>query len=834
MAVVLKSAQITAVVNDVKVVDPVKGERRAGVKDVVQGSLGIKTGLQSRAELVFQDKTLTRLGANTLFSFNEGTRELELERGTMLLQVPKNVGGARIRTAAVTAAITGTTILLEYSPVKWKASRPPGVSADVALMAPEQCLMELQHPKRKYSTPDLSELRRKAALAKKAAGHVKVMVLEGTLRLFLTNKLGESTLISAGQMIILSPNALTIPPAVNFDIAQLAKTSLLVNNANWGGSATAVNMASIAREIQAQEQLKGRGTLTETNLVILGGGTAVFTVAQLQRVSEARQTALLEQQPTTITSGDSGNGQPLDNNVPPVGGGSASDTPVGAVLPGFNVQGSTTSVTGGAPSPPTSSSIPGNFTIAQSLPGTIPVLPTDGSDFALFSTAGSVPGGQSRTATNAISDFSFPTTPPGTRQALTFDYRFFSNETNQGLTFPDQFNVTILRGNESIVLALDRNALSPGGTGTLTPVAQAGVAGFLGGTDWLSFVIDITPFAGSNGTVSFLIWDVGDASVDSAFAVDNFTTKTYPVSTQASIPGKLTLNFNSLALGSNIGEYAIPNLEGLPARNNSGPAADVGTFVVNTSTDLALNAPLNASTGANGAGSTFGGKGGTVQFNSANGAIAINSTLTVSDSATAGGKASAAGGSIAIATSKTSGPGITIANTGELLSLLNSTAPGPGGTIQVTSAGATISVNGKIQADRGTVDVRNNGAAGQIFINSTAQLAADVIKVGALGTNGQLTVHANSQINAVNTLKLYGGTGAGGKVLFTGAGNVNLSGSNIHIRANTVQIDAATHVNNNGATTVHATTHSYNPTPGGGGGQFQNPVTTTGVAPSFD
>ena len=34
----------------------------------------------------------------------------------MLLRVPKNAGGAQIKTAAVTAAITGTTIMLEYHP----------------------------------------------------------------------------------------------------------------------------------------------------------------------------------------------------------------------------------------------------------------------------------------------------------------------------------------------------------------------------------------------------------------------------------------------------------------------------------------------------------------------------------------------------------------------------------------------------------------------------------------------------------------------------------------------------------------------------------------------
>jgi len=41
---------------------------------------------------------------------------MTLEKGSMLLQVPKGLGGANIHTAAVTAAITGTTIMMEYTP----------------------------------------------------------------------------------------------------------------------------------------------------------------------------------------------------------------------------------------------------------------------------------------------------------------------------------------------------------------------------------------------------------------------------------------------------------------------------------------------------------------------------------------------------------------------------------------------------------------------------------------------------------------------------------------------------------------------------------------------
>src|ERR1700761_6400428 len=108
-------AEITQIFNEVKTLDG-SGARLSRIRETIQGVQSVKTGLQSRAELTFPDKSLTRLGGNTIFSFQEGTRELELKQGTILFQVPKGAGGAKIRTAAITAAITGTTGCYEYSP----------------------------------------------------------------------------------------------------------------------------------------------------------------------------------------------------------------------------------------------------------------------------------------------------------------------------------------------------------------------------------------------------------------------------------------------------------------------------------------------------------------------------------------------------------------------------------------------------------------------------------------------------------------------------------------------------------------------------------------------
>src|ERR1700761_4554047 len=112
----LTEAHVTKVINDVKLVEPTGGGRPAKVNDVVRDQIGLVTGMKSRSELLFQDDTLTRIGPETYFSFKAGTRDLTLQQGTLLLQVPKGLGGAKIQTAAITASITGTTIMMEYHP----------------------------------------------------------------------------------------------------------------------------------------------------------------------------------------------------------------------------------------------------------------------------------------------------------------------------------------------------------------------------------------------------------------------------------------------------------------------------------------------------------------------------------------------------------------------------------------------------------------------------------------------------------------------------------------------------------------------------------------------
>jgi autotransporter-associated beta strand protein len=112
----LKEARVTQIIQDVKLLPSNAAPRPAAINDDVRHGTAVKTGVQSRSELTFKDKTITRLGEKTIFSVGEGARTIELSSGQFLLYVPKGSGGAKVKMGAVTAAITGTTVLGNVNP----------------------------------------------------------------------------------------------------------------------------------------------------------------------------------------------------------------------------------------------------------------------------------------------------------------------------------------------------------------------------------------------------------------------------------------------------------------------------------------------------------------------------------------------------------------------------------------------------------------------------------------------------------------------------------------------------------------------------------------------
>jgi hypothetical protein len=85
-----------------------KARRPAQTGDVIKAEKYLLTETDSRAELKYEDGSIVRVGQNTVFTFEANTRTLELEKGSLIFYIPKGSGGGTIRTASITAAITGT------------------------------------------------------------------------------------------------------------------------------------------------------------------------------------------------------------------------------------------------------------------------------------------------------------------------------------------------------------------------------------------------------------------------------------------------------------------------------------------------------------------------------------------------------------------------------------------------------------------------------------------------------------------------------------------------------------------------------------------------------
>jgi hypothetical protein len=114
----LAQAVVRQKVNQVTVAPSVNASARpVSTGAVVENQNVVRTGTESRAELEFTDLTLARMGANSIFSFDAEARALEFTQGALLFSKPPNSGRVEIRTAAITAAITGSTGFISNQPL---------------------------------------------------------------------------------------------------------------------------------------------------------------------------------------------------------------------------------------------------------------------------------------------------------------------------------------------------------------------------------------------------------------------------------------------------------------------------------------------------------------------------------------------------------------------------------------------------------------------------------------------------------------------------------------------------------------------------------------------
>lgn len=228
----LDKSTIDQVINQVDVVDAATLSETPAVKgEIFNAPDLIKTGRKSRAQLRADDGTLTRVGSNTVFSFDEQSRTINLQQGNILFNSPKGQGGGKIVTASASATVLGTTLVVSAT----------------------------------------------------SNGGFKTMCLEGQVSIQFPN--GVTQTLNPGQMtfILPTPGAAGAQPSavggedgnsdpggepgpvVNFDLEASVEGSALVN----GFEGALPSIGTIQQEIQSQNEAIASGDLGETGLAVI-------------------------------------------------------------------------------------------------------------------------------------------------------------------------------------------------------------------------------------------------------------------------------------------------------------------------------------------------------------------------------------------------------------------------------------------------------------------------------------------------------------------------------------------------------------------------------------
>jgi hypothetical protein len=209
-AIDLKQSKVTQVVNDVQIISASdKSTKPATVNAIFKMPDILRTGPNSRAELVADDQTITRVGANTVFAFDPANRTIDLQKGSLLFHSPKGKGGGTIQTGSATASVLGTTIVVT-------------------------------------TTPD---------------GGFKLLVLEGEAEIKFLN--GILQRVKAGQMTFILPGG-GMSPIIMFRLDNNTKGSRLVN----GFGNALPSLSKIENEVTKQDKMIKQGKAEDTGLLV--------------------------------------------------------------------------------------------------------------------------------------------------------------------------------------------------------------------------------------------------------------------------------------------------------------------------------------------------------------------------------------------------------------------------------------------------------------------------------------------------------------------------------------------------------------------------------------
>lgn len=199
------SAEITALRNMVDKVS--EGQSRpAAIKDSVVEGDQVQTKAGSLAELTFSDKSIARMGANSLFTYNSQERLVKIDKGTVLMHTPAGNGGATITSGGVTGAISGTTFLLTATPAKCPdCSKELAIGKDSKVACPT-------HP----------------SIQPSGTGGFALVVLEGKNVTKVTGPNGITVEIMPGQMTVVGSSSSGPPKVFAVNLAQILRSSPLI------------------------------------------------------------------------------------------------------------------------------------------------------------------------------------------------------------------------------------------------------------------------------------------------------------------------------------------------------------------------------------------------------------------------------------------------------------------------------------------------------------------------------------------------------------------------------------------------------------------------------
>ena len=238
----------------------------AVLNDKIESDAQVGTGEQSMCELSLDDKSITRIGANALFSFVKQERLVKCDKGTFLVSKDPETETITVTTGSVTAAVNGSTVMFDV---------------------------------------------------KDDATHIAVA--ETTTGVVVTDKNGKSITLQSGEGISATSDGMTSSNPKSVDVKDLISSSPLFTEK---GLAPLANDALIKGVASAQETAKAQGmSFTSEINDIVANRTSAANVPDIDTAAGSEASA----SPSSVGSGAgaiSGSQQfnPLmnPNLVPPV------------------------------------------------------------------------------------------------------------------------------------------------------------------------------------------------------------------------------------------------------------------------------------------------------------------------------------------------------------------------------------------------------------------------------------------------------------------------------------------------------------------------------------